>query len=490
MSSRSMSPPPVADEADLESTAELPVLDPARHICADDNASTDTWAALPPLRHEHDLPADATLESASVELRAAQSASPARPSACMQLERDREQMRSARLAAEALATTLSAELARLQGELTAQATQIAEHSQARAQDARRLADLDAQLTQLQSGGNADAAREFAAQRAAAEQRASTLDVELTRLQAAASQHASQFADLTQARTAAELRIAHLDGELAGVRGELTAASQRATELQLRVDEHERAREAARILQLKDEEARAERDRQHAAHSAAIMADLHSERARAMSYYESAQTLAGGRSLFEALVTEQYEEAEAREQELARAKSALTDREARIGRQAAELAERAARIAALENQVSSSAAALTERDTQLRDTRRETQSAQTSLARLQEQLAASGERVRALQAAAAQITSSESQRKSELSRLLAERVDLTTAVEAARPGGCCHGEHAAGRARAAECQAPRARERTRRDAAASASAPMSSRRSSRRCVARWRTGGRR
>jgi len=76
----------------------------------------------------------------------------------------------------------------------------------------------------------------------------------------------------------------------------------------------------------------------------------------------------------------------------------------------------------------------ERDTQLRDGRRETQGLHANIARLQAQLEASGERVRALQAVSEQHNTTEAQRKSELGRLLAERVELTAALEAAQASG--------------------------------------------------------
>jgi pSer/pThr/pTyr-binding forkhead associated (FHA) protein/archaellum component FlaC len=432
MSPRSMSPPPTAEDSDLDSTAELPVLDPAAlHAHEDDHSSTDTWAALPQLRHDHDLPPDATIEAVTVELRAAHQRLTSQAERLTQLENDREQLRAARLAAEQLVTTLSGELARLEALNAQHSTQSEELTQARAAAERRAESATAELTQLQSGGNADAARELVAQRAAAEQRASALDAELLRLRDVAVQHNSQFAELTGARAAAELRVGKLEEELQVVRAERDQAAQKGTQLQASLSEHEQALAAAQARQLDEERSRAERDRLHAAHAASIMGDLHAERARAMSCFESAQTLAAGRGIFEALVTDQHQEAQTREADLARVTRDLGAREARVREQDTELAERAQRLAVLEQQVTAFGAAIAERDTQLRDARRESQGLHASVARLQSQLEASAERVRALGAVSAQHTSSESQRKSELSRLLAERVDLTAAVEAAR-----------------------------------------------------------
>src|SRR5277367_2191849 len=110
MSSRSMSPPPVAQNADLDSTAELPVLDPAA-VQADqeDHSSTDSWTEFPQLRHDHELPTDTTIESVSAELRAAHQRLTSQTERLTQLESDREHLRASRVAAEQLVTTLSSE---------------------------------------------------------------------------------------------------------------------------------------------------------------------------------------------------------------------------------------------------------------------------------------------------------------------------------------------------------------------------------------------
>ena len=464
-----MSPPPVTEDSDLDSTAELPVLDPAAlHTHEGDHSSTDTWAALPQLRPEHDLPQDATIEAVSVELRAAHQRLTGQAERLAQLEADREQLRVARAAAEQLVTTLSGELARLEAASKQHSARAEELSQALQAAERRAESATAELTQLQSGGNAEAARELLAQRAAAEQRASALDAELLRLRDAAVQHNSQFAELTGARAAAELRVNRLEEELQSLRAERDQAAAHGTQLQERLVEQEKTLAATQARQLEDERGRAERDRLHSAHAASIMLDLHAERARAMSCFESAQTLAAGRGIFEALVTDQYEQAQVREADLARTARELAAREVRLREQDGELAERAQRLAVLEQQVTAFGAAIAERDTQLRDARRESQGLHASIARLQAQLEASAERVRALTAVTAQQTSSESQRKSELSRLLAERVDLTAAVEAARAqasvAAAAAVEHEAAltqrRARDADLEASLAAERKR------------------------------
>jgi len=74
MSSRSLTPPPASTDADLETTAELPVLDPPAAAAAAEEAhgATDTWAALPQLRPEDERHLETKLEALSAELRSAQ----------------------------------------------------------------------------------------------------------------------------------------------------------------------------------------------------------------------------------------------------------------------------------------------------------------------------------------------------------------------------------------------------------------------------------
>jgi hypothetical protein len=82
-------------------------------------------------------------------------------------------------------------------------------------------------------------------------------------------------------------------------------------------------------------------------------------------------------------------------------------------------------------VSSFAATLAQRDGQLREARSEVQSLTDSSAALRTQLSASTERLRVLQAQAQLHSSSDSQHQTELGRMVAERANLTAAVESAR-----------------------------------------------------------
>jgi len=430
-----MSPPPASAKEDLENTAELPVLDPAvLHSPDDAHSSTDTWAAVPQLRPDAERHREGSLEAVAAELRAAQLLLHSKGDRIAQLEHEREEAHTARAAAEQRAGELSAALARLQAAGSEQAARLAEHERARQSAEQHAAGLAAELAHLRAGGDANAADTLAELRAAAEQRAARLDAELARLQAAATQHAAQFSELTLARSSAEQRSGQLTSEVAAARADALAATERARQLQQELNEQERAGQAARKREQKEEQARAQRDKAHAAHAAAIMADLHAERARAMSYHEALRNLESRRLIFEDLVTQLHEEAQVRESDLARVARDLAAREARVREQDAELAQRTAVNAGLGQEVTSLGATVAERDTQLRDGRRETQGLHANIARLQAQLEASGERVRALQAVSEQHNTTEAQRKSELGRLLAERVELTAALEAAQASG--------------------------------------------------------
>ena len=286
-----------------------------------------------------------------------------------------------------------------------------------------LASKGARLTQVEH-----AVDEAHAARAAAEQRAAQLDGELGEVRA---ELAFQVDELTRSR-------AQFDEQLAQARALVSAAGSRAEELQRRLDEQQDATRTQRLQELEH--------RQLAAHdrtrAAGIMSDLHRERARALGYFELLQSAEGRRMILEDLVTDLQRQAGERERDLARVARELTGRDAHARELDAELAQRAARITRLEQQVSSFATALAQRDTQLRETRHEAQGLQQSAAALRAQLAAGGERLRTLQALAEAHGSSESQQQTELGRLLAERAELTAALESARAAAHVAGAQAA------------------------------------------------
>jgi chromosome segregation ATPase len=446
-----MSPPPASPEADLESTAELPVLDPAvAPEGHDEHGSTDTWAALPQLRPDSERHLEATLEAMSAELRSAQQLLNSKSDRLRDLERERDEAQSEATAAERRAAELTAAATRQESLGAEQAVRLAEAAQARVNAEQHAAGLAAQLAHLRAGGDAGT-REHQELRVAAEERAAQLVAELSRLQSAATAHAAQFGELTQARAVATERSAQLEGELSAARAELAEAHAQSQQLALRVSEHSQAAEAERTRHRESEQARAVRERAQAAHVASVMADLHAQRTRALAYFESLQSVSSRRSIFEELVADMHQEAQVREAELTRLTHQLSAREGHQREQDGELAERVARAARLEQEITRLGAALAERDAQLRDGKRDAQGLHSNIARLQAQLESSGERVRALSTVAEQHNTTEAQRKSELSRLLSERVELTTALEAARAGAASDAAQAAAQEQAAQQQ---------------------------------------
>src|ERR1700680_4801204 len=243
-----------------------------------------------------------------------------------------------------------------------------------------LASKGARLTQVERARD-----EAHAARTAAEHRAAQLDAELGQGRA---ELAFQLDDVRGAR-------ARFDEQLAQARALLSAASARGDELQRRLEEQESATRTPRA----QEHERQQRGAQDRAHAAGIMSDLHRERSRALSYFESLQSAEGRWMILEGLVTDMQRQAEERERDLARVVHELTDRDAHARELDAELAQRAAHITRLEQQVSSFATGLAQRDTPLRETRHEAQGLQGSVAALRTQLAAVSERLRTLQARA-------------------------------------------------------------------------------------------
>jgi predicted nucleic acid-binding Zn-ribbon protein len=209
MNPRSMPPAQLSPQpkSDLDSTAELPVLDAAGVPVAQAPAETqqggtDTWVVLPgaraaqPVASEDNRPQDAKLLSLSKQLRETQELLATRGERLAQLEHARDEARSAHAAAEQRASALSLELAGLREQT----------QRAHAELAERAGTLDAQLKQLLETSSAQAteiaarleeatrSRSAAEARAAvAEQRVGILVGELDQHTSGAAQHALQYA---------------------------------------------------------------------------------------------------------------------------------------------------------------------------------------------------------------------------------------------------------------------------------------------------------
>ncbi|HYB33784.1 MAG TPA: FHA domain-containing protein [Steroidobacteraceae bacterium] len=336
MSLHPLSPPPTASHAepDLNSTAELPVLDAARSGTAGDepqHGSTDTWI-LPPAARE--------ALSAAADQAGQPEASP----------------HSAAAAVESLVARL-----------------------------RETQELLAGRTE--------------------------------RLQ-----------EVEHTRDEARAELAATAAQLAEARAEANAANARALQLERRLEEQHSEISARHTLELEQLQAQAARGR---AQAASAMGDLHVERARAVTLFESLQSIEARRLIAEALVVDMQREAEARVTDLGRLGEELAGRDTQVREHGAELTQRAARIGELEQHSGTLTEALAQRDAQLRDALQEKERLQADVTRLQGETAASSERIRLLEALAEQQRATLAQQQSELEPLLAERASLTQALESAR-----------------------------------------------------------
>jgi DNA repair exonuclease SbcCD ATPase subunit len=337
------SPPP---ESDLDSTDQLPVLDPKAYEAAARDRVADT-SVLPGLSLEEPAPqpppgageaGEDPLQTAAANLREAQELLARRAARMTDIERALEEAQHARANAERRVEALTAELA---------AARVA----AEQRDTERQA-ADAGARAAAERREEQHASELAAVRAAAAQREAELGEDLARARAAAGQQASDLAEqLDAARRAAEHREAQYARELAEekIAGEQRMAAER-----------EAAAEAQRHRDLEREQLLAGRDRAQGA----LQRELQEMRARAAGYFESLQSVERRRSLFEGLLSDIQDEVDAHESVRARLARELAGRDVRAGELESDLSNRAARIADLDSQVSTLAASLQQRDLEL------------------------------------------------------------------------------------------------------------------------------
>ena len=151
MSLRPMPPelPPSRVESDLDTTAELPVLDAATgapaHIPEEPHGSTGTWIMPSPARNlgVHAPDGGTDLLTLSARLHDAEELLAGKAARLTQLERARDEALSARAAADERIATLAAQLSEHQARNTALAAQLAEQQ-------TRAVSLSAQLAEEQA----------------------------------------------------------------------------------------------------------------------------------------------------------------------------------------------------------------------------------------------------------------------------------------------------------------------------------------------------
>ena len=373
MSSRSLTPPPASTDADLETTAELPVLDPPAAVAAVEEAhgATDTWAALPQLRPEDERHLETKLEALSAELRSAQQLLNTKGDRLRELEREREEARASLAAAEQRAAEGAAATTRLEESAARQA------HRARANSPRRASPLNSRPPDSSQNLRTCAVAATAPPRrfrSCAPPPSSARRTSMRNCAAAGRRHAAyrpvqrthpgargRGAPPQRARCTAEFRLRRAGSWSARAPRSCNAArwarqrqEKAAAAEQLRIQKSEEARGAARACACRP-------------HRRGYGTTCNAERARTAAYFESLTTLGTRRSVFEELVTDLHAEAQVLpEGDVAKlAHRSWRCAQARVRDQDAELAQRATRITLLEQQAVTINSALAERDTQLR-----------------------------------------------------------------------------------------------------------------------------
>lgn len=249
------------------------------------------------------------------------------------------------------------------------------------------------------------------------------------------------------RTAAEQRARALSNEAAQGRANATAAQTRIAELVKTLQEREaadearRARDADAHVQLIESNAQfqsqlnaAQRDFEAklAARAQAfglVQQELAETRARATEYLETLQSNEGRRSVFEDLISTLDGDVEQRDARLARLETDFAAQAGRVRELESELRERIARVGTLDKQVSALSAALAQRGEQQTDTERARDSLQQMVHSLNATVAERNNRIRALEEALSQQTGSAAQQRSELERVASERAQLVASAAA-------------------------------------------------------------
>jgi len=393
--SPSANAPPAVD---LESTAELPVLDPPEAESEDEpdeaaeaaHVATDTWILPPGVR-----------------------VAPAAPSG-------RARTPPAVAAAPTVPPTVppsgGPELRELEANLHAALAKLHDSEQLAARQRGQLREQEAARTRLEAAHRAT------------EESVASLRAELARREAGAMQHATDLEAATRARTLAEQRAASVSDELIRAHEKSSTLSEQVAQLQRRLEQHQAASSGDLIREREQQQALTA---QAQAHSARLIQDLHLERARSASCLESLQTLETRRLIAENTTIDLQREMDSWESSEAELRGRLGGRDKRVQELETELDKRAAQISALEQQLAALVAKVAERDGQLRDAQHHVVTEQANVQRLQQEAVAAAEHSRELEARIAQHGAGEAQRQEELQRLRTQRAELDVMLVAER-----------------------------------------------------------
>jgi DNA repair exonuclease SbcCD ATPase subunit len=363
-----------SNEVDLDSTAELPVLEIAvtdSEAVEERLTSTDTWIIPPPTLR---VATDAGSKEVRLLSGAAESSeAPAHAS-----------LHDPRSGLETNLRALSANLGDVEDRLKRKVEQLAENERALA--------------------------EVRSQRAAAEQRAAQLEQQLLQAHAATAAATASVADLErslQEKTAAVQQSAR----------EAAAAMERSQQERVASAETVRTRDQALAAQIAE----------HTRILAGVQLELHQTQARATHYFEVLQSHEGRRTLFENMFGGLLADVDARESHVLRVEEGLGAATARIQELESELGQRAQRIARLEKDVNTFAASLAQRDKQLLEADQVTTELRSNVAALNETVRTGAELIHKLEESAARHADSASNRDGELLRTVRERDQLRASV---------------------------------------------------------------
>jgi chromosome segregation ATPase len=367
-----------SNDVDLDSTAELPVLDIAAvetHAAEEPLTSTDTWIIPPPptLRVARD--ADAADDARILTTETRPHAGDARAVAAGH---------DARSELETNLRALSANLGDVEDRLKRKVEQLAENE-------RALVEVRGDRAELQ-------------------QRVDELAKELLQAHAITADAQEQIAELQHS-----------------LREKSDAAERAAREAFAALERSQQERVAADVTVKTRDQEFAVRSAEHVRILASVQLELEATQARAATYLESLQTHEGRRSLFDNMFSGLQSDLDAGEARSTHLESELAARNARMQELDSELDQRAQRIARLEKDVNTFAATLAQRDKQLLESEALTEELRRNVAALNETVTTGAELIRRLEESAARQADSASNRDGELHRTLRERDQLRASV---------------------------------------------------------------
>jgi chromosome segregation ATPase len=401
-----------SEEADLEVTAELPVLDVAAYEAnvASAAAATGAQGVAANTLHERDpLSATDTWRIPPPALRKA-------------------------AASEAANTVIDENRARLEVNLQALSATLRDVEERLTRKGERLIEIEKAL-------------ELAvAERNVTEQRARALNDEVARAEAASA--------------AAQARVAELQKALQDRQAADETRQARDAEAHAQLLERNKQIEAQRASSGREFEAKlaaTHRDFEarfttHGQAVARLEQELNHARERNSEYLETLQSNEGRRSVFEDLIATLEDDVEQRDVRISRLEEGLSRHTGHETQLQSELRERVARIAALDKQVSALSAALAQRTEQQTDGERTRAALQKTINTLNGALAERTDRVKVLEDTVSQQTSAAAQQSRELERTAAERAQLVAgaaSLEAALRAATARGDQLESVARATQ-----------------------------------------